>query len=101
MRSKILLLALLLSLPFMMTAQKTTILKSRMTAACYRTYSTSGPGLYIGDSDTYLYSGYKTGAVKNTGTVMANNWTYSGKYDTLNRRRYDTVSTYLHYYTRD
>jgi len=101
MRSKILLLALLLSLPFMMTAQKTTILKSRMTAACYRTYSTSGPGLYIGDSDTYLYSGYKTGAVKNTGTVIANNWTYSGKYDTLNRRRYDTVSTYLHYYNRD
>lgn len=102
MRSKFLLtcITLMCCMQINVQAQKTTILKSRMTGACFRIAANSST-MYINDSDVYVYSGYRTGAPKNTGTSIANTWTYSGKNDTLTRRRYDTLSTHNYYYYRD
>lgn len=102
MRSKLFTLVLIMSLPLLTNAQKVTNPNTRLIGACYRTYS--GTALYISDSDVYKYSGYNGGAPKNNGTVIANAWAFSGKYDTLIRRYFDSSTVpvvHNYYYYRD
>lgn len=103
MKSKILLTCLGVMLCISMQAQKTTMMKDRLTGACFRTYSTINSSvLFVNDSDVYTYSGINPGVEKNTGTPTANTWNYSGKYDMLTRRRYDTATAHPpHYFLRD